>query len=109
MRSALQSYGPQVEKESFGSLWMFGRLANISGEILAKRRGCESTWFGFEPAVVNGWPIDMVKVQNETFVYEPLGISAVRKPLKVVERHRFWEGLDGLLAWRHEAPFDMEW
>jgi hypothetical protein len=50
-----------------------------SAELLAKDRKCQTTWFGFEQLVVNGWPIDLVIVKNETFVYDPLGVKAQRQ------------------------------
>jgi hypothetical protein len=55
--------------------------------------------------VVDGWPIDLVRIVNETILYAPLHISAKRTPVENLRG----EGLDGLLAWRDEAPFDMEW
>jgi hypothetical protein len=55
--------------------------------------------------VVDGWPIDLVRIVNETILYAPLHVSAKRTPVENLRR----EGLDGLLAWRDEAPFDMEW
>ena len=58
---------------------------------------------------MNGWPIDMVRISNDEAVYEPLGIRAKRLPIKDESRKRYWEGRDGLNAWRDEAPFDMEW
>jgi hypothetical protein len=83
---------------------------NSSAKILfSKETGCETTWFGFEQVVVNGWPIDLVRIYNDRFVYKPLGIDAKRIPLKDASEGKLWEGRDGLLAWRDEAPFDIEW
>lgn len=64
---------------------------------------------GFEKQVVDGWPIDLIRIQDAEVVYEPLGLKAKRIPMKDEGRTRFWEGKDGLRAWRIEAPWDMEW
>ena len=74
-----------------------------------KGKGCKGSWMGFEKQVIDGWPIDLVRIEDGRFVYKPLGIMAERIPLKVEEGKRFWEGIDGLRAWRNEAPPDMEW
>jgi hypothetical protein len=63
---------------------------------------------GFEKQVVDGWPIDLIKIQDGEVVYKPLGLKAKRIPMKD-EGKRFWNGRDGLRAWRVEAPWDMEW
>jgi hypothetical protein len=78
-------------------------------EIIASEKGCEGTWFGFEGVVVNGWPVDMIRISENKLVYEPLGVSAERKPMKDECSRSWWQGRDGLLAWRDEAPLDMEW
>jgi hypothetical protein len=81
--------------------------ADYSAKILGREIGCDRTWGGFEEAVVNGWPVDLIKISGEHFVYEPLGIDAKRIALKA---GRASQGVrNGLLAWRDEAPFDMEW
>ena len=59
--------------------------------------------------MVNGWPIDLVKFVDGRLLYNPLGINAERVPIEDVAEDKVFEGKDGLLAWRDEAPFDMEW
>ena len=66
--------------------------------------GCDATWFGFEGAVVNGWPVDLIKISGERLLYEPLRIDAMRNP----EENVFKRRNSGWMAWRDEAPFDME-
>jgi hypothetical protein len=78
-------------------------------EIIANEKGCQATWFGFETVVVNGWPVDMIRISENKLVYEPLGLIAERKPMKDESSRFWWQGRDGLLAWRDEAPFDMDW
>jgi hypothetical protein len=58
--------------------------------------------------VVNGWPIDLVRIIDGRLMYNPLGINAERIPMEDV-KEKLFAGKDGLLAWRDEAPFDMEW
>jgi hypothetical protein len=58
--------------------------------------------------VVNGWPIDLVRIINGTLLYNPLGINAERVPMEDGE-NKVSEGKDGLLSWRNEAPLDMQW
>lgn len=58
---------------------------------------------------MNGWPVDMIRIEDEVLLYEPLGIKAKRLPLKTSDKAKYWHGQDGLFAWRVEAPFDMEW
>jgi len=41
-------------------------------------------------------------------LYNPLGVNAKRAPVENMKQKLF-DGEDGLLAWRHEAPFDMDW
>ena len=73
-----------------------------------KGNECRVPWFGFEAIVVNGWPVDLVQISDGKLLYEPLGINAERKPAEV-PNGKWWTGKDGLMAWRYEAPFDMEW
>lgn len=58
--------------------------------------------------VVNGWPIDLVRIVNETILYNPLGVNAKRAPVENL-LGKYFDWKDGLVAWRHEAPSDMEW
>lgn len=58
--------------------------------------------------MVNGWPIDLVRIFDGRLLYNPLGINAERIPMDDTITGKF-EGKDGLMAWRDEAPFDMEW
>jgi hypothetical protein len=76
---------------------------------MEKGKGCQGTWMGFEKQVVDGWPIDLVRIEGGRVVYKPLGINAERIPMKDEGKTRFWYGMDGLQAWRDEAPWDMEW
>jgi hypothetical protein len=68
--------------------------------------GCNNAWERFEPAVIKGWPIDLIKISGERFVYPPLDIEAKRMPMDDFKKVR---NKDGVTAWREEAPFDMEW
>jgi len=61
---------------------LWGRWVDYRAQILFKEAGCEKAWFGFEPRVVNGWPIDLVRIGDNRIVYEPLGVDAKRRPLK---------------------------
>ena len=58
---------------------------------------------------MKGWPIDLVRIKDDRIVYDPLGVDAKRIPLKDQEEGSRFNGKDGLLAWRDEAPFDMSW
>ena len=58
--------------------------------------------------VVNGWPLDLVRIIDGRLMNNAFGINAERIPMEDVQEKLF-EGNDGLLAWRDEAPFDMEW
>jgi hypothetical protein len=80
-----------------------------SVQLVSKAAGCQRVWFKFELNVVNGWPIDLVRIFDGRFLYNPLGINAERMPMDNVVRGQSFEGSDGLHAWRLEAPFDMEW
>lgn len=75
---------------------------------MAKNSGCEGVWFRFEPMVVNGWPIDLIRIIDGRLMYNPLGINAERIPMEDIEEKLF-EGKDGVLAWRDEAPFNIQW
>jgi hypothetical protein len=109
------------KEECFAKLWTTGRdnefryvllwkgMVNCRAQILKKGKGCQSTWMGFEKQVVDGWPIDLVRIEDGRIVYRPLGVNAERIPMKDERKSRFWEGMDGLRAWRDEAPWDMEW
>jgi len=70
---------------------------------------CDQTWSRFERVVVNGWPVDMIRIEDEMLVYEPLGIKAKKMPWEWHEKKRFRSGKDGVVAWTDQAPFDMEW
>jgi hypothetical protein len=59
--------------------------------------------------VVNGWPIDLVRIFDGRLMYNPLLINAERIPMEDTAQETLFDGKDGLMAWRDEAPFDMEW
>jgi hypothetical protein len=79
-------------QECFAKLWTTGRQGEFRyinlgwvdsrATILGKETGCDTNWFGFEPAVVNGWPIDLIRVSDDRLVYRPLGIDAKRVPME---------------------------
>jgi len=58
--------------------------------------------------VIDGWSIDLVRIVNEMILYNPLGVNAKRAPVENTKQKLF-DGEDELLAWRHEARFDMDW
>jgi hypothetical protein len=66
---------------------------------------CGRTWGGFETVVVRGWPVDLIRIVDETVVYEPLGIRAKRLPLKIGRKG----GWGGLRAGGGQVLFDMGW
>lgn len=107
-RNVWLNFGLWGGRESFGMFAVWDGEANCRAQILFKEVGCEKAWFGFEPWVVNGWPIDLVRIGDDRIVYEPLGVDAKRLPWKD-EMESEAEGNDGLMAWRVEAPFDMVW
>jgi hypothetical protein len=84
-------------------------LADCRTQIISKDKGCEGVWGGFEVVVVNGWPIDLVRIVDGRLLYNPLGINAERIPVKDGIDKKCFEGKDELRAWRDEAPFDIEW
>ena len=92
------------------SVWCLSlKGVDCRAQILQKEKGCQGAWMGFEKHVVDEWPIDLIKIEDGEAVYEPLGLRAKRIPMKDEVRRGFWEGMDGLRAWRVEAPWDMEW
>jgi hypothetical protein len=67
-------------------------------------------WFRFEPFVVRGWPIDLVRIYDERFVYGPLNIDAKRLPLKLPGQKYFGEkDAYGRPQASDEAVFNMDW
>ena len=109
-RSVWLSFGLLGGRESLGifSVGLGDGETDCRAQILFKEAGCQKVWFTFEPWVVKGWPIDLVRIGDDRIVYEPLGIDAKRLPWKD-ELEIEAETNDGLLAWRVEAPFDMVW
>jgi hypothetical protein len=80
-------------QECFAKLWTTGQEGEfwyivwdgVDGRvtILGKETGCGTNWFGFnEPADVNGWPIDLIRISDDRLVYRPLAIDAKRVPME---------------------------
>jgi len=69
-------------EECIAKLWPVGRHGEFRAKILSREEtDCESVWFGFEPFVINGWPMDLIKLMDGKLIYEPLGIDAKRVPI----------------------------
>jgi len=111
-----------IKKECFAKLWPAGRegefrfVHEMNGvdcraSLSSTDGGCDKIWGGFEPMVVNGWPIDLIRIEAGKVIYRPLGIEAKKVPPGDDDftKGRTVGGKDGLFAWRDEAPFDMEW
>ena len=54
------------------------RKADCRGQIQHEEKRCDQTWFSFEPYVVNGWPMDLVRIFDGRLMHNPLGINAER-------------------------------